>query len=86
MMSGGKDSSILPPRCLHSGVTVTVVDQCAGPAGGAMALPGPPLRRQTTTRQAEARTATAAQPALMETSTAISGTLPESSPDDHPGS
>jgi hypothetical protein len=43
----------------HSGVTVTVVDQCAGPEGGGT---DPPLRRQSTTKQLVVKRAMTARP------------------------
>ena len=64
---------------LQSGVTVTVVDQCAGPAGGGT---GPPFLLHTTTRQTVVRTATTPQNTEVEMRAAIRGTeLPSSALD-----
>ena len=48
-----------PDRGRHSGVTVTVVLQCAGPEGGGT---GPPFRRHKTTKQLVVNRAMTASP------------------------
>ena len=56
---GGGGSPAGPPDRLHSGVTVTVVDQCAGPEGGGT---GPPFRLHNTTKQLVVNRAITANP------------------------
>jgi hypothetical protein len=67
---------------LHSGVTVTVVDQWAGPDDDGT---GPPFRLHITTRQAVVSTATTAH--TTDTTISIANTATsEPSEEDHEGS